>query len=102
MSIGSEFKAFIARGNVLDLAVGVIIGGAFGKIVDSVVSDLIMPVVGAVFGGADFSNFFMPLGTQPGPGVAPVVYVTRQVHRTETSGTSPSSSVGRHLIPTTR
>jgi large conductance mechanosensitive channel len=49
------------RGNVLDLAVGVIIGAAFGKIVDSIVSDLIMPVIGAVFGGLDFSNYYLPL-----------------------------------------
>ncbi len=58
-----EFKAFIAKGNVLDLAVGVIIGGAFGKIVDSLVNDIIMPVVGAVTGGVDFSNYFFPLSS---------------------------------------
>jgi len=57
----NEFKAFIARGNVMDLAVGVIIGGAFGGIVKSLVDDLIMPIVGAVFGGFDFSNYFIPL-----------------------------------------
>lgn len=56
-----EFQEFIARGNVMDLAVGVIIGGAFGLIVSSVVDDIIMPVVGAVFGGFDFSNYFIPL-----------------------------------------
>jgi large conductance mechanosensitive channel len=56
MSIGSEFKAFIARGNVLDLAVGVIIGAGFGKIVSSLTDDLIMPIVGAVTGGVDFSS----------------------------------------------
>ena len=61
----SEFKEFIARGNVLDLAVGVIIGAAFGTIVKSLTDDLIMPVVGAVFGGADFSDFFMPLAAVP-------------------------------------
>jgi large conductance mechanosensitive channel len=60
-----EFKEFIARGNVLDLAVGVIIGGAFGTIVKSLTDDLIMPVVGAVFGGADFSSKFIVLGTVP-------------------------------------
>ncbi|MFN6985446.1 MAG: large conductance mechanosensitive channel protein MscL, partial [Rhizobium oryzihabitans] len=53
----NEFKTFIARGNVMDLAVGVIIGAAFSKIVDSVVNDLIMPIVGAIFGGFDFSNY---------------------------------------------
>lgn len=57
----NEFKEFIARGNVMDLAVGVIIGGAFGKIVSSLVDDIIMPVVGAIFGGFDFSNYFLPL-----------------------------------------
>jgi large conductance mechanosensitive channel len=56
-----EFKAFIARGNVLDLAVGVIIGAAFGKIVSSLTDDLIMPVVGAVFGNVDFSNKYSVL-----------------------------------------
>lgn len=58
-----EFKAFIAKGNVMDLAVGVIIGGAFGLIVSSLVDDIIMPIVGAVFGGMDFSNFFIPLAS---------------------------------------
>jgi large conductance mechanosensitive channel len=60
-----EFKTFIARGNVLDLAVGVIIGAAFGKIVESVVGDLILPVVGAIFGKLDFSNLFLVLGQVP-------------------------------------
>lgn len=59
----NDFKAFIARGNVMDLAVGVIIGGAFGGIVKSLVGDIIMPVVGAVFGGFDFSNYFLPLSS---------------------------------------
>jgi large conductance mechanosensitive channel len=60
-----EFKEFAVKGNVMDLAVGVIIGAAFGKIVDSVVNDLIMPVVGKVLGGLDFSNYFIPLSTVP-------------------------------------
>ena len=64
MSFASEFKEFALKGNVMDLAVGVIIGGAFGKIVDSVVGDLIMPVVSKVFGGLDFSNYFVPLAGQ--------------------------------------
>jgi len=64
MSILGEFKAFISKGNVMDLAVGVIIGGAFGKIVDSVVGDLIMPLVSKVTGGLDFSNYFIPLAGQ--------------------------------------
>ena len=57
----SEFKTFINKGNVMDLAVGVIIGGAFGKIVDSVVGDLLMPVISAATGGIDFANNFIPL-----------------------------------------
>jgi len=64
MSFGSEFKEFALKGNVMDLAVGVIIGGAFGKIVDSIVGDLIMPVVGKIFGGLDFNNYFIPLAGQ--------------------------------------
>jgi large conductance mechanosensitive channel len=64
MSFTSEFKSFALRGNVMDLAVGVIIGAAFGKIVDSVVNDLIMPVVGTIFGGLDFNNYFIPLAGQ--------------------------------------
>jgi large conductance mechanosensitive channel len=64
MSFSSEFKEFALKGNVMDLAVGVIIGGAFGKIVDSVVGDLIMPIVGKIFGGLDFSNYFIPLAGQ--------------------------------------
>jgi large conductance mechanosensitive channel len=64
MSFASEFKQFALKGNVVDLAVGVIIGAAFAKIVDSVVADLIMPLVGKVFGGADFSNHFIALAGQ--------------------------------------
>jgi large conductance mechanosensitive channel protein len=60
-----EFKAFAVRGNVIDLAVGVIIGAAFGKIVDSAVNDLIMPIVAAFIGHLDFSNFFLVLGNAP-------------------------------------
>lgn len=65
MSLMSEFREFAVKGNAMDLAVGVIIGAAFGKIVDSIVNDLIMPIVGAVFGGFDFSNLFIALGTVP-------------------------------------
>jgi large conductance mechanosensitive channel len=61
----SEFKTFIARGNVLDLAVGVIIGGAFGTIVASLTGDLIMPIIGWLFGGADYSTMFIRLGPLP-------------------------------------
>lgn len=56
-----EFQDFMAKGNVMDLAVGVIIGGAFGKIVGSLVDDIIMPIVGAIFGGLDFANYFVGL-----------------------------------------
>ena len=64
MGMASEFKEFITKGNVMDLAVGVIIGAAFGKIVDSLVNDIIMPVVGKIFGGLDFSNMYIPLNGQ--------------------------------------
>ena len=60
----SEFKKFVLRGNVVDLAIGVIIGAAFGAIVQSLVGDVIMPLVGAVTGGLDFSNYFLPLSHQ--------------------------------------
>lgn len=60
-----EFKEFAVKGNAMDLAVGVIVGGAFGKIVDSIVGDLIMPIVGAVIGKVDFSNLFVVLGSVP-------------------------------------
>ena len=74
MSFMSEFREFAVKGNVVDLAVGVIIGGAFGKIVDSLVKDLIMPLIGRVVGGLDFSNMFIPLAAPP-PGYAgPMTY----------------------------
>jgi large conductance mechanosensitive channel len=69
MSFISEFKEFAVKGNAVDLAIGVIIGAAFGKIVSSVVDDLIMPIVGAVSGGFDFSNLFIALKDVP-PGMA--------------------------------
>ncbi len=65
MSIASEFKSFALKGNVMDLAVGVIIGAAFGKIVDSLVADLIMPLVGMIFGKLDFSSLYVVLGSVP-------------------------------------
>ncbi|MCA1443627.1 large conductance mechanosensitive channel protein MscL [Ensifer sp. IC4062] len=72
----NEFKEFIARGNVMDLAVGVIIGAAFSKIVDSVVNDLVMPIVGAITGGGfDFSNYFIPLSANV---TAPSLAAARQ------------------------
>jgi large conductance mechanosensitive channel len=63
MSIVREFQEFISKGNVIDLAVGVIIGGAFGGIVTSLTNDIIMPIVGAIFGGFDFNNYFLPLSS---------------------------------------
>lgn len=64
MGFVTEFKEFALKGNVMDLAIGVIIGGAFGKIVDSLVGDVIMPIVGKIFGGLDFNNYFIPLAGQ--------------------------------------
>lgn len=61
MSVVQEFKDFAMKGNVVDLAVGVVIGAAFTKIVDSIVGDLIMPIAGAITGGLDFSNYYLPL-----------------------------------------
>lgn len=69
MTISSEFKEFTLKGNVIDLAIGVIIGAAFARLVDSMVSDLIMPLVAAVTGKIDFSNLFVVLGAIP-PGTA--------------------------------
>ena len=66
MSMLQEFREFAVKGNVIDLAVGVIIGAAFGRIVDSLVADVIMPFVGAIFGSLDFSNLFVILGKNPG------------------------------------
>ncbi|QPF75225.1 large conductance mechanosensitive channel protein MscL [Roseateles sp. DAIF2] len=74
MGIVSEFKEFAVKGNVVDLAVGVIIGGAFGKIVDSVVKDLIMPLVGKAVGGLDFSNYFVMLSEPPAGYAGPMTY----------------------------
>ena len=65
MSFATEFKQFALKGNVMDLAVGVIIGAAFGKIVDSAVNDLVMPVVGRVIGNVDFANLFIALKDVP-------------------------------------
>ena len=74
MSFASEFREFAVKGSVVDLAVGVIIGAAFGKIVDSIVKDLIMPVVGRVFGGLDFSNYFVMLAPPPANYSGPMTY----------------------------
>ena len=74
MSMASEFREFALKGSVVDLAVGVIIGAAFGKIVDSLVKDLIMPVVGAIFGGLDFSQWFIMLRQPPAGYSGPMTY----------------------------
>ena len=74
MSVVSEFREFAVKGSVVDLAVGVIIGAAFGKIVDSLVKDLIMPVVSRIFGGLDFSNWFIMLGAPPPGYSGPMTY----------------------------
>jgi len=74
MSFMSEFRDFAVKGSVVDLAVGVIIGGAFGKIVDSLVKDLIMPVISRIVGGLDFSNWFIPLVAPPPGYTGPMTY----------------------------
>ena len=74
MSFASEFRGFALKGSVVDLAVGVIIGAAFGKIVDSLVKDLIMPIVSRVFGGLDFSNYFVMLAPPPANYSGPMTY----------------------------
>ena len=74
MSFASEFKEFALKGNVVDLAVGVIIGAAFGKIVDSIVKDLIMPIVARIFGGLDFTNNFIMLASPPAGFNGPMTY----------------------------
>ncbi len=77
MGMMQEFREFAIKGNVMDLAVGVIIGGAFGKIVDSVVNDLIMPLVGLFFGKLDFANLFVVLGTMS-EGVPRTLYALKK------------------------
>jgi large conductance mechanosensitive channel len=74
MSGISEFRTFVMRGNVVDLAVGVIVGAAFGKIVDSMVRDLLMPLIGLFVGGIDFSNWFFMLGKPPASFTGPLTY----------------------------
>ncbi|HUN93960.1 MAG TPA: large conductance mechanosensitive channel protein MscL [Burkholderiaceae bacterium] len=74
MGMLSDFRDFAVKGNVIDLAVAVIIGSAFGKIVDSLVKDLIMPIVGKIIGGLDFSNYFVMLGSKPAGYSGPETY----------------------------
>ncbi len=77
MGMASEFREFAVKGNVVDLAVGVIIGAAFGKIVDSLVNDLIMPIIGKALGGLDFTNYFVALSAIP-PNIAPTLEAVRK------------------------
>lgn len=77
MGMMQEFKEFAVKGNVIDLAVGVIIGGAFGKIVGSLVDDVIMPLVGSIFGNLDFSNLYLALGPVP-EGTAPTLAAIKE------------------------
>ena len=77
MSMASEFREFAVKGNVVDLAVGVIIGAAFGKIVDSLVNDLVMPVIGKAVGGLDFTNYYIALSAIPA-NVAPTLEAVRK------------------------
>ena len=74
MAFMKEFREFAIKGNVVDLAVGVIIGAAFGRLVDSLVKDLIMPVISRIFGGLDFSNWFFVLGSPPPGYNGPMTY----------------------------
>lgn len=74
MGFATEFKEFASKGSVVDLAVGVIIGAAFAKIVDSLVKDLIMPIVGRIFGGLDFSNYYVALAPPPPNYAGPMTY----------------------------
>jgi len=74
MSMMQEFREFAVKGSVIDLAVGVIIGAAFAKIVDSLVKDLIMPLVSRIFGGLDFSNYFIMLASPPAGYSGPMTY----------------------------
>ena len=74
MSMLSEFRAFAVKGNVIDLAVAVIIGAAFGRIVDSLVKDIIMPLIGRIFGSLDFSNYYVMLSTPPAGYSGPMTY----------------------------
>ncbi len=74
MSMLRDFRDFAVKGNVIDLAVAVIIGAAFGKIVDSLVKDIIMPVIGRVIGGLDFSNYYVMLANPPAGYAGPMTY----------------------------
>src|SRR5258708_9634855 len=85
-----EFKKFAMRGNVVDLAIGVIIGAAFGKIIDSLVNDIMMPVIGRLFGGLDFSNYF--IGLTPAASPAPTSDAAKKA--------GPALAYGTFITPT--
>ena len=87
-----EFKEFAVKGNVMDLAIGVIIGAAFGKIVDSFVNDLIMPVIGVLTGGIDFTNKFAVLRGEVAPGATLEAAGPPERSRSTTGSSSPSCS----------
>ena len=91
-----EFKKFALRGNVVDLAIGVIIGAAFGKIVGSLVDDIIMPVIGRIFGGLDFTNYF--LGLTPAASQAPTYDAAKKAGATLGYGTFITVSVNFIII----
>ena len=91
-----EFRAFILRGNVVDLAIGVIIGAAFGKIVDSLVNDMIMPIIGRIFGGLDFSNYFV--GLTAASSAAPTYEAAKQAGATLGYGTLLTYAVNFIII----
>ena len=92
-----EFKEFAIKGNAIDLAVGVIIGAAFGKIVSSIVEDVIMPPIGAATGGLDFSNLYLPLSSKVAPGLAPRPMRRSSARSWPTGISSPSSSISPSL-----
>jgi large conductance mechanosensitive channel len=91
-----EFKKFALRGNVMDLAIGVIIGAAFGKIVDSLVGDVIMPIVGRIFGGLDFTNYF--IGLTPAASQAPTYDAAKKAGAALGYGTFITVSVNFIII----
>jgi large conductance mechanosensitive channel len=91
-----EFKKFALRGNVVDLAIGVIIGAAFGKIVGSLVDDIIMPVIGRIFGGLDFTNYFV--GLTPAASQAPTYDAAKKAGATLGYGTFITVSVNFIII----
>ena len=91
-----EFKKFALRGNVVDLAIGVIIGAAFGKIVGSLVDDVIMPIIGRIFGGLDFTNYF--IGLTPAASQAPTYDAAKKAGATLGYGTFITVSVNFIII----